>query len=349
MLTLTSLQERYKELKLAKPSLRLREASRMLNVTELELLELNLGSGVVRLSGSWEEMLIQLSTLDIIKAVTSNKYVTNEKIGRYDSNVFYQGQETRDLCEGSIDVRFFLKNWVHAYAVRTVRPKEVLHSLQFFDAYGVAIHKIYLTPKSNPLGFQKLLEKYRAKNQKKRAKLKQLRKKSKASSNITVERRRKFQMEWLQLKDIQDFSSLLTKYKIARVDALQMAPKAYATKIPNAAILSILRATGAREIPMKIMVGNLGCLQIHTGPLKMIEETEQWFKIRGAGFNLLLNRHGVADSWVVKKPARYGLVTSLELFDPNGDMLLSCHGKREVQTAERKEWREIIKQFSSTN
>jgi putative hemin transport protein len=60
------------------------------------------------------------------------------------------------------------------------------------------------------------------------------------------------------------------------------------------------------------------------------------------GFNLHLREDHIASAWVVKKPTVDGLVTSLELFDAQGDTIAMFFGERKPGKRELCEWRALI-------
>lgn len=346
MLTLTSLQEHYDQLKAKDPKIRIRDAAKKLGVSELELLELGLGGDVVRLSGDWKDLLAELHQLDRVMALTRNDFAVHERKGIYHNISFFKGGKMGVAVNEDIDLRFFMTEWKYAYGVRMPKNNRVLHSFQFFNQSGEAIHKIYLTPKSDPLAFQKLLEKYKAKDQKKKLKPKSARKKKSATARLPVQKTRQFQLDWLQLKDTHDFFPLLAKYKLARLLALELAPKGYAYQVSEEAIPTLFNLVATTQLPIMVFVGNSGCIQIHTGPIKKIVSFQNWFNVMDPDFNLHLNLLGVAKIWVVKKPTADGVVTSLEVFDEEGDIIMQCFGKRKPGLPELKEWRNAIEKLS---
>ncbi|MNY03696.1 Hemin transport protein HemS [compost metagenome] len=46
-------------------------------------------------------------------------------------------------------------------------------------------------------------------------------------------------------------------------------------------------------------------------------------------------------AWVARKPTRDGIVTSLELFDTEGEMVALFFGKRKPGNPELEAWREV--------
>jgi putative hemin transport protein len=63
------------------------------------------------------------------------------------------------------------------------------------------------------------------------------------------------------------------------------------------------------------------------------------------GFNLHLREDHIASAWVVKKPTVDGLVTSLELFDAQGETIAMFFGERKPGHAELCAWRDLVEQL----
>ena len=67
-----------------------------------------------------------------------------------------------------------------------------------------------------------------------------------------------------------------------------------------------------------------------------------WVNVLDPGFNLHLREDHIASAWVVKKPTADGLVTSLELFDAQGETIAMFFGERKPGKRESCEWRALI-------
>ena len=342
-----SLQERYDQLKNMQPKIRIRAAANWLEVSELELLELGLSQNVIRLNGDWKELLLELEPLGKVMALTRNQFAVHERKGIY-KNISFQGEGRMGVAVNEdIDLRFFMWEWEYAYAVQMPRGNTNLYSLQFFNKHGEAVHKIYLTPFSNPTVYDKILKKYRAKNQHKITKV--LKRKPKPLAfRKNFKEAASFQQEWLDLKDTHDFFGLLRKYELPRLQALRLAPKDHATPLQAEAIVRVFELMAKREIPIMIFVSSKGCIQIHTGPIKKLLPMDNWFNIMDPNFNLHLDTNGIGETWITKKPTVDGHVTGIEVYDKEGAMILQCFGKRKPGKPELEEWRTVVDEVQTT-
>ena len=91
-----------------------------------------------------------------------------------------------------------------------------------------------------------------------------------------------------------------------------------------------------------IFAGNAGVIQIHTGPVEKLKALGPWFNVLDDGFNLHLRMDAIDTAWVIRKPTRDGIVTSLEIYDAQGDQIAWMFGKRKPGELERDDWRGII-------
>ena len=91
-------------------------------------------------------------------AITRNEDVVHERKGIY-NNVSFPEPRAHGIglvVNPDIDLRLFMSSWEFAFAVNENERR----SLQFFDIYGGAVHKIYLTENSNKSEYYNLIERF---------------------------------------------------------------------------------------------------------------------------------------------------------------------------------------------
>ncbi len=343
---LPSLRESYEQLKEEQPRLRIRNAADQLGVSELELLELQLGDGVVRLKGDSKDMLRDMHQLGYVMALTRNDHAVHERKGVYHNISFMANGKMGVAVNPDIDLRFFMSQWRHAYAVRMEAGRRTLYSFQFFNKAGKAIHKIYLTPKSDPKAYDDLLHKYRAKNQEKTTRITKTETKKNAAAPDSEIDVAAFQQDWRELQDTHDFFGMLKKHGVTRTQAMRLAPENYTRQLSNDAIVRMLELAAEHQTPIMVFVGNEGCIQIHSGPVRNIVPMEGWINVMDPAFNLHLKLDGISEIWETRKPTKDGIVTGIEVFDQEGELIVYCFGKRKPGIPELKEWRELVTQLS---
>lgn len=342
----TTLKEQYLQLKQEKPQLRIRDAAIELEVSELELLELSLGDGIVRLEGDCKAMLKDMKQLGYVMALTRNEYAVHERKGIYDNISFMAEGKMGVAVNDDIDLRFFMTQWHYAYAAKVQAGlNRTLYSFQFFNDRGHAVHKVYLTAKSEPNAYNDIVKKYRAKDQNTPTIVnKNPITKAEALPDYDINVLA-FQQDWIDLQDTHDFFGMLKKHKVTRTQAMRLAPKGYVRRLDNQAIVKMLERASERQLPIMIFVGNDGCIQIHTGQVNKIVPMEGWINVMDPEFNLHLRLDGIAEIWETRKPTKDGIVTGIEVFDADGELIVYCFGKRKPGIPELQEWRDLVSEL----
>ena len=112
--------------------------------------------------------------------------------------------------------------------------------------------------------------------------------------------------------------------------------------------LQLLEAAAEQALPIMVFVGNRGCIQIHTGPVRRILARGGWTNVLDPDFNLHLKESEVASAWAVSKPTEDGAVTSVELLDAHGTVLVRFFGERKPGKPELVAWRTLVDGLPST-
>lgn len=330
------LKQRWSDFKLSNPKIRIRDAAKQLEVTEAELLETGIGENVILLSGDFRELLKEVGTLGHVMALTRNDHVVHERKGTYENVSF--NNHVGLVLGPDIDLRLFLGDWKFGFAV----SDQDRHSLQFFNSFGEAVHKIYLTDQSNQDAYSALVSKYRANDQNIGLSVQPVAPKSAAPTEEPEIDKEAFQAEWLALRDTHDFFGLLRKYKLSRKQALRNAPEGYAYRIKPESMKNVFDSASETQVPIMVFVSNPNCIQIHTGPITKIFVMGPWLNIMDPEFNLHLREDAIDEAWVVKKPSEAGLVTGIELIDQEGTMFNQFFGKRKPGIPELPEWTALV-------
>lgn len=339
--TKMDLKERWADFKENNPKVRIRDAAKQLGVSEAELLVTDIGDNVIRLNNNFAEILHDLHTLGYVMALTRNEEIVHERKGVYENAETGLPHKMALFVNPDIDLRIFLSCWHFGFAVTSESPRGAMRSLQFFDIDGTAIHKVFLTDKSDLTAYEKLVEKYRSDNQDAALEIKAKPAKTadKPDSEIDVEG---FRAAWAELKDTHDFFPLLRKFGVGREQALRLADKEMATEVAADSFKFVLEKAKEKELPIMVFVGNAGIIQIHTGEVENVLEARGWFNVMDEKFNLHINQNEIAKAFVVKKPTVDGIVTSLEIFNREGENVALFFGKRKPGIPEKVEWQELI-------
>jgi len=96
-----------------------------------------------------------------------------------------------------------------------------------------------------------------------------------------------------------------------------------------------------------IFVGNKGIIQIHTGEVHKTLWHQHWFNVMDPDFNLHLDTIKIAETWIVKKPTEDGIVTSVEVFNKEGEFIVQFFGERKPGIPELEGWRALVEGLES--
>lgn len=332
----SDLKEKWASLKADNPHLRIRNAAQELGVSEAELLATNIGEGVTVLKPDFAALLQEVESLGKVMALTRNDECVHERKGVY-LNPDFSNPHGQVFVGEDIDLRIFINAWKFGFSVIEGDRK----SFQFFGKDGLALHKIYLTNKSNEAEFDALTEKYKSDVQSPEILTETVAEKpaEKPDSEIDIAG---FQQAWKGLKDTHDFFMMTRKFGVSRTQALRLAPQGFAHKVDNSKVVNLLEDASEKHIPIMVFVGNRGIIQIHTGEVKKTLWHQQWFNVMDPDFNLHLDTTKIAETWVTKKPTEDGEVTSVEVFNKNGDFIVQFFGKRKPGIPELKEWKNLV-------
>ncbi len=304
------------------PKLRARDLAEHLEITEGQLVAAAVGQGVVRISAEPNTVMPELVHLGEVMALTRNESCVMEKVGIYDD--YRPGDHASMFFNLPIDLRFFPKHFVHGFAVETKTDKGTKRSLQFFDAAGDAVHKIHLREASDLDGWAKVVETLKVDDQ--TPGLDAAERAPVEGAKGPIEKAEKLRAEWDKMTDTHQFLMMVRKMKMNRLGAYRIAGAPYVEKLDANCIPQLLNKAVDNETPIMMFVGNQGCIEIHTGPIKRVVEMGPWINILDPGFDMHLRMDHIAEVWLVNKNTRAGTATSVEVFDAEGYLIAQFFG-----------------------
>lgn len=321
------------------PKSRERDFAQANGITEADYVAAHVGTSAIRLNVDIATILNGATTLGEVMALTRNESVVHEKIGAY-GKVSVGGHAS--LVLGSqIDLRIFPKAWVYGFAVeKTDGENNVRRSLQFFNKSGDAVHKIHLRDKSDLNAYEALVGSMRADEQSQTVEIKPADKKD--PKDITTVDVDGFRERWTNMTDVHQFVMILRDFAVSRKQAVQLAGEEFAWQLEAGAVESMMNSAAQSGQPIMVFVGNNGCIQIHTGPVKEIKMMGPWLNVMDPTFHMHLRTDHIHAVWAVRKPTKDGHVTSLEAYDEQGEMIAQFFGERHEGEAERADWRALV-------
>ncbi|TGL85255.1 hemin-degrading factor [Leptospira congkakensis] len=335
-----NLKQQWENLTKEMPKLRIRDAAKHLKVSEAELLATKIGSSVKLLKPEWAEFLLNTTSLGYVMALTRNESCVHERKGVY-KDVSVNGQTALAVGE-DIDLRIFLKDWKYGFYAEDQKENEIMRSFQFFDSKGEAVHKIYQTEKSSVDGWEKLKTQFVDETQVFTTPANVTNTKTETDDPKEIP---EFLDAWSKLEDTHDFFSLLRKFKYSREFSLKAADGKFSFKISTENFLDLMKEASKRELDIMIFVGNPGMIQIHTGKIQKLEPMGPWFNVLDPEFNLHLRTDKIESVYIVDKPTKDGTVTSVEVFDNEGYLILQMFGKRKPGIPQSNVWYQLSREY----
>ncbi|TSE20397.1 Hemin transport protein HemS [Tepidimonas alkaliphilus] len=286
-------------------------------------------------------LLQSLQSCGPLMALTRNDAAVHEKVGVY-QNV--SGEGAVGLALGpDIDLRLFWSHWHAGFAVAD-RPGQGVRSLQFFDAFGQAVHKIHRREETDAAAWEAVVERFRATQAWPGFRRGSAQPDAAAATNPSSAPA--FLQAWDAMTDTHEFAGLLRRFGVTRWQAMQWAEGRHTYGVARDSLQRLLEAAAFEGAPIMVFVGNPGCIQIHTGPVRRIHTGiyggQTWVNVLDERFNLHVRQDDVHACWVVRKPTRDGVVSSLEVFDRHGEVIAMLFGARKPGEPERPVWRALL-------
>lgn len=305
-----------------------------LGVSEAALVAARCGHGAVRIAANPNRLIPAVEGLGEVMALTRNPSCVIEKVGTYRD--FHPGDHAAMTLDAEIDLRIFPSRWVHAFAVEVPGEAGPRRSIQVFDAAGEAVHKVHLRPESNLAAWEALKAELAEADQ---------------SDTISVtasdrtdgpravpERAEALRREWAKMTDTHQFNTLIRKVKMNRLGAYRVAGAPFARPLATSAVAEVLEQIASDGMGVMIFVGNMGCIEIHSGPIETLKPMGPWLNVLDPRFNLHLRADHIAEIWAVDKPTKRGPAISVEAFDREGMLILQIFGLREERGGDPAGW-----------
>ncbi|WP_026966742.1 hemin-degrading factor [Algoriphagus terrigena] len=336
-----SLKQAWENLKTSEPTLRIRDAAAKLGVTEAELLATGIGENVIRLTENFTEQVEEFPKLGRVMSLTRSEGCVLEHKGPFQKIEMIQaGPHKIATVIGPIEQRVFFAGWKFGFAVTTETPRGAMRNLQYFDKAGDAIMKVYLQEKSNPEAYDELVEKFTAAVQSAQLELEAFPTPEYASrEELDFEA---FSKDWEGMKDTHDFFGMLRKYKLNRLDAVKWIGGKWAHEVDRLSARKVVETAAETKLPIMVFAGNKGNIQIHQGKVQTVRQMGDWLNVLDPDFNMHLNENVVDKAFVVHKNTDDGLVSALELFDKEGEMVAQFFGLRKPGLPQKSEWKDLV-------
>ena len=295
------------------------------------------------LQGPWVEVLQALQLCGPVMALTRNASTVHEKTGIYE-NINATGHMGLALGD-DIDLRLFFSRWHAGFAVYepandAANPPS--QSLQFFDAHGVAVHKVFVRAETDRWVFNDVVAQFSDADKHYVFMPAPAKKAPTPDAELDAAG---LAQGWSEMTDTHQFFGLISKFGVERQQAFRLVEGRFTERAEPGIVRRLLNEAAFDGASIMVFVSSSGCIQIHSGPVKRIEPmvtpTAQWINVLDAGFNLHLREDMIKNAWIVQKPTADGVVTSVEVFDGEGELMAMFFGSRKPGVPEQQAWRDI--------
>ncbi|MGZ0078977.1 ChuX/HutX family heme-like substrate-binding protein [Methylomonas sp. YC3] len=315
-----TLKQAWQDLLADHPHMRIRDAAATLGVSEAELLATDCGNRVTRLRAHWPALLSAVGTLGPVMALTRNAFAVHESTGLYED--IRPCGDAILVAGHHIALCLSISIWHSGFAVTEETHLGPRHSLQFFDTGGEAVHKIYLTEHADAGLYRRLVDIFRADDQ---------------SPNLeppTDGTKPAFSA----IASSQDLPEHWRRLLLADT------PEAAVTgRIAASALRELMRQLADLMLPIQVLVGNPGAMQLHDGPIQNLKITGPWFNVLDRDFNLHLNEMAVAGADIVQLRYRQHALTGLLVRGQNQQTIASVFGGYDDTNGENGFWRDLLR------
>lgn len=268
------------------------------------------GLQVAPLRADWRALFAALPALGEVMALTRNDACVHEVVGTYpppDASGHAAGEH--------LTLHLDWRAIAQGFAVREPDAKGALQqSLQFFDASGVALHKVFLRAQSDGAAWSALQERF-------------------ALAHAA-------RVAWDDLRPTPAGAPPDAASEAVRRDA-QSAQPVHATSVRR-----VLEAAARDAMPLAISVQNSGLRQTHTGRVHRIAVMGPWLNVLDPGFNLHLREDLIAQAWVHTPPGSHGLCPSLDLRDASGASIATLAGAGTPETDAARNWSALLDELT---
>ncbi len=293
-------------------------------LTEAALVAAQVGHGTTAIAPHPDRILPHVAGMGEVMALTRNESCVHEKVGVYSD--YRPGEIAAMVLDPEIDLRIFPAHWKHAFAVVEETENGPKRSIQIFDAAGDAVHKIFLRETSDLATFERMRTELALPAQADTLDLQPRRAVEGPKGDSS--RQQELRAAWARMTDTHQFLKMVKDLGMNRLGANRAVGTPHSVPLARDAVTVALQHASAQKVPVMIFVGNMGCIQIHGGPVDRIVPMGPWINILDPRFDMHLRTDHVAEVWLVEKPTRSGPAISVEAFDADGMLILQIFGYR---------------------
>ncbi len=319
------------------------DIKKALGLSELEIVDQQLGLRSILLKADFLPLINSLSSLGYTLTSLYNNAVVQECKGFYMATVYENTISILVSNAKEVEVSVLLNNWHSVYAVRELSESGYRYSLQIFGEDGRVIQKIFMQPQSNFYAYQTIIANHEYYALEATPKLKRPASDSYSDENdrgmdIDV---RALILDWRKKQSINHAELLVKKYGVSYQQMYRCIGDVYAEEFSAKKLQTIMEQVTQRNILVTFRTSNKGALQDYTGMLSNVYAKGDHLYCIAADFSLRILETAIANAWLVRKATAGGIVTSLEFYGSCGSQLLKIHGEYDAKYGEGIYWKRL--------
>jgi putative hemin transport protein len=298
-----------------------REIASFLNVTEVELIDSHVGvtklesiksfpnlARAIRLKPSWSNIIQDIQGFGEVMSLTRNAHAVHENLS------FYKHASSSDdvgmLLSDELTARLMYEKWEFGYLFEECKSHVLQRSIQFFDEFGVPVHKIFLLPHSHHWYFDELAKRWADSNQ---------------EPGILVQ-------EKLESDQQTNTGTLTSIIKERHTDQKEIVDAEVAQ--------SLLLSSKELKLPLIITVQSNGAKQSHDGVLDEIRYHNHWLHLTNQQFNCHLQLNQMPKICINHQESPF----LMEMLDEEDFLLASITLSTKASPGDTEAWEELLEQ-----
>ena len=332
----------------AQPTLGLKGWSRLLSCSEGELQASRLGQEAVQPLVDVFSLLYQLAGLGEVELSSFNESGWARWTGRFappDLCLDCPGYLGLEFRADSLRLQLNLEQWYWGCAVENQPEGKALErSLEFFNQAGERFIKIKATESTSQQGWVRLLERFARSDVLIQPLFAALEPAQMPSTPVEVA---SFNQDWRLMQSSSQIPRLLKRYQASYLGGLQVLGVKFAREVSLDALEQLLTLThqlpaspSKPQLEMRFFAA--GCMQVVSGTLQPPRLHAKDLCLAYDKGCIHLDPQQLEEAWVVRKPEGERWVTSLEIFDVQGQRVVQLQEHKDSSAPENLLIREIF-------
>ncbi|WP_456267862.1 hypothetical protein M1D97_11490 [Kushneria sp. AK178] len=313
----SALLEAFEETRLRAPHMACHTLAVRLGCSEGEIQAARLGRGVQSLALTPCDLIMMLPQLGRIRMVTRTAHAA--LASRLEDCVIDTDRRHASIVDHqTLTMQLVLSCWYWVCLSREAPSPgaEPVPCLQVFDRCGGVLHQFHgLTPDAP--GWR-LLEYFAALTPPR------FTRRIDIANVCTRGHRPALLRAWRALRSDEDFSKLLSRHHLRRVEANRAVAGHFTTPVAPERFIMALADTCRRPRPTRVSLIHGGGAHHQRARFRYFHQDRHGtLHLESDPLTIAFDSSALAEVWQVERPGAEGLSTSLEAFDPGGEMLLA--------------------------